>query len=87
MTELQPSSKNQDDKTNKPPVTDTEDLGAFLRAVLVPMIIMKAFILFFGINYALYPGEGYGYGLIVAIIVTLMNFAIFIWNRRNQTYD
>jgi Mg2+ and Co2+ transporter CorA len=60
---------------------DTKEFVAFLRIALVPMLITKAFILYFGINYSLYPGEGYGYGLAFFCAFTVISALIFIWRQ------
>lgn len=62
-------------------------LVAYLRTFLVPTMVIKISILYFGLQYAMYPGEGYGYGLVISIAVTLINFAIFIWKNRAVTDD
>lgn len=54
-------------------------LTRYLRAFLVPMLVSKSFILYFGLKYSEYPGDGYGYGLIAAIVVTLANFGLFLY--------
>lgn len=70
------------DAKNKSPKIST-----FLRIFFLPTIVIKAGIMFFGLNYSMYPGEGYGYGLIICICLTLMNFAYFLWKFRNYSED
>ncbi len=55
----------------------------FIRSFLFPAIVGKIAILYFGIHYALYPGEGYGYGLLGSILFTLTSLGLFIWKYRN----
>lgn len=63
--------------------TSKEILKDFLRSFLVPTLITKAFVLYFGIKYALYPGEGYGYGLVIALAFTVISLTVFAWRYRN----
>lgn len=58
-------------------------LKDFLRSFLVPTLVGKAFVLYFGIRQAEYPGEGYGYGLAAAICFTVGSLSLFIWKYRN----
>jgi hypothetical protein len=52
-------------------------------AFLVPTIVGKAAILYFGANYAGHPGRGYGVGLVVAFLFTLCMIGRFLWKYRN----
>jgi hypothetical protein len=52
-------------------------------AFLVPTLIGKSFVLYFGLNYSNNPGEGYGYGLVASILFTLTMVGRFIWKYRN----
>lgn len=58
-------------------------LKDFLRSFLLPTLVGKAFILYFGIQQAEYPGEGYGYGLACAIIFMVTTLSLFVWKYRN----
>lgn len=62
----------------------TREMVAFLRTALVPTLVTKSFILFFGIMYTLYPGEGYGWGLLVSCLFTLATFCYFIWSQSGK---
>ena len=55
----------------------------FLKVFIGPVLINKAFMLYFGLNYSMYPGEGYGYGLVFTILFFLIMSARFIWKYRN----
>lgn len=55
----------------------------FLKVLLIPVLINKMFMLYFGINYSNYPGEGYGYGLVATIFFLLYTCGNFIWKYRN----
>ena len=58
-------------------------LGQFIRAFLMPTLIGKLCILYFGLNYSDNPGEGYGYGLAASILFTVTMLALFVWKFRN----
>lgn len=59
---------------------NTLDLAA---AGLVPMLVGKIAILYFGTQYSAYPGEGWGYWLIGTICFTITMAARFLWKYRN----
>ncbi len=59
-------------------------LFEFAKSFLVPTLIGKSFVLYFGINYSQYPGEGYGYGLIAAIAITVISLLAFAWKYKDQ---
>ncbi|MEN0058075.1 MAG: hypothetical protein AAGB31_04520 [Bdellovibrio sp.] len=61
----------------------SKTLRDFIQALLVPLLINKAFMFYFGINYSKYPGEGYGYGLIATVIILVLGLARLIWKYRN----
>ena len=56
----------------------------FAKSFLMPTLIGKSFILYFGINYSNEPGEGYGYGLVISILFTFCSLLLFAWKYRNQ---
>lgn len=58
-------------------------LGQFIRAFLMPTLVGKMFILYFGLNYAEFPGEGYGIGLVIAILFTVTMLGLFLWKYRH----
>lgn len=58
-------------------------LKDFLRSFLVPTLVGKAFVLYFGIRQAEYPDEGYGYGLAAAISFTVITLSLFVWKYRH----
>jgi len=55
----------------------------FLKVFIVPVLINKMFMLYFGLNYSDHPGEGYGYGLVATILFFLFTCGRFIWKYRN----
>lgn len=63
-----------------PPSSPAPHLKKYLKIFLVPTLITKSCIFYFGLQYSMYPGEGYGYGLIASIAFTLSSFAYFIWS-------
>lgn len=50
---------------------------------LVPLVIGKVFLLYFGMNYSNYPGQGYGIGLAISVIFTILMVARFLWKYRH----
>ena len=58
-------------------------LKDFLKVFLVPVLINKMFMLYFGLNYADQPGEGYGYGLVATILFLIFTVGRFVWKYRN----
>lgn len=55
----------------------------FLKALLIPTLIGKAFVYYFGLRYSEYPGEGWGYALTLAIAITVGNLLRFVWKYRD----
>lgn len=60
---------------------DLKQFMAYVRTLIMPLIVMKVFLLYFGLNYSRYPGEGYGYGLIATFAVSAASFGYFIWSQ------
>lgn len=58
-------------------------LKDFLKVFLVPTLINKMFMMYFGLNYSEYPGEGYGYGLCATILFLLFTVGRFIWRYKD----
>lgn len=63
---------------------DNKKLMNYIRTFIVPTLALKAAVLYFGIQYSLNPDEGYGWGLLVSIVLTLTNFAIFLYKNWNE---
>ncbi len=59
-------------------------LKDFIKSFLMPTLVGKTLVLYFGINYSLYPDEGYGYGLVAAIAFTVFGLMALIWKYRDQ---
>ena len=55
----------------------------FILTFIIPTLINKAFMLYFGLNYSSYPGEGYGYGLFATIIFLTFMIGRFIWKYKD----
>jgi hypothetical protein len=69
-------------QTTGPNATDKKPdprLSNYIRIFLVPTLINKGLILYFGLNYSMYPDEGYGYGLAISVSLTLLSFAYFLY--------
>ena len=62
---------------------DPNVLKDFLKVFLMPLLINKMFMLYFGLNYSSYPGEGYGYGLVATILIMIFTVGRFLWKYRN----
>lgn len=68
----------------KPPTLPPKQiLKDFLRSFLMPTLVTKAFVLYFGIMYADHPGDGYGYGLAISISFTVITLSLFAYKYRN----
>lgn len=63
---------------NKPNV-----LKDFIRVLLMPLLVNKLFMLYFGIHYSNYPGDGYGYGLAATVFVLFFTVGRFLWKYRH----
>lgn len=55
-----------------------------VKVFVIPTLINKAFLLYFGLNYSRYPGEGYGYGLIVSLCFLAFTIGSFLWKYRHD---
>jgi hypothetical protein len=62
--------------------TKNKVLFDFIKVLLVPLLINKAFMLYFGLQYAEHPGEGYGYGVVVTVLFLLFTVGRFVWRYR-----
>lgn len=67
---------NNDEQLRKKFIKD------LLKVFLIPTLINKTFMLYFGIQYAKYPDEGYGYGLCVTVFVLFFTMGRFLWRYR-----
>ncbi len=55
----------------------------FLKVFLIPLLINKMFMMYFGLQYSNYPGEGYGYGLCATFVFLAFTIGRFIWKYRH----
>lgn len=58
-------------------------LADFIKVLIVPLLINKAFMLYFGLKYSDAPGEGYGYGLAATVFFLFFTVGRFLWKYRN----
>ncbi len=58
-------------------------LKDLIKLVIIPNLINKPLMMYFGANYSSDPGEGYGYGLAATIVFFLGSVAYFLWTHRN----
>jgi hypothetical protein len=70
--------------TDKKPQMNQKVLNDFLVVFLVPTIINKVFMVYFGLQYSNYPGEGYGYGLIATILFLFFTMGRLVWKYRDN---
>jgi hypothetical protein len=68
---------------NQSPSGNNSVLKDFLKVFLVPILVNKMFMLYFGVNYSNYPGRGYGYGLIGTILFLVFTCARFVWKYKD----
>ncbi|MBX3019500.1 MAG: hypothetical protein KF767_16555 [Bdellovibrionaceae bacterium] len=69
--------------SSKEPKAVNPILVDFVRSLLMPMLVGKTMIYFFGLQYSQYPGEGWGYGLAFSILFTVGGLLRFIWKYRH----
>ena len=79
--ELTASAESQENSEADP---DAKQFLSYVRMLFVPTIFTKTLIMFFGLNYAMYPGEGYGYGLASAICLSVFTFSYFVWSQSRK---
>ncbi len=75
------SEEQESQKAKQEEDVDVRQFVAFLRTALMPMLVLKSLLLYFGIHYSNYPGEGYGWGLIGTIALSFASFSWFIWSQ------
>lgn len=54
-----------------------------VKVFLVPTLINKFFMLYFGLNYSNHPGEGYGYGLAATLLFLAFTVGRFLWKYKD----
>ena len=72
-------------KTEKPekPQASNAVMKDFLKVLVMPLLVNKFFMFYFGINYSNHPDQGYGYGLAATILFLFFTVGRFIWKYRN----
>lgn len=55
----------------------------FVVVFAFPTIVNKVFMVYFGLQYSNYPGEGYGYGLVATILFLSFTMGRLIWKYRH----
>lgn len=70
-------------KTTPPKKSPPLKLSDLILTFLTPTLVGKTLLIYFGLNYTDHPGEGYGYGLIIAILFTATMMGRFLWKYRN----
>lgn len=55
----------------------------FVKSLLMPLLVGKGLVYYFGLQYSQYPGEGWGYGLAAAILFTVGGLLRFFWKYRH----
>lgn len=79
---LQARGSRMNVPTEKRPTSkEDQKLFSYLRMFLLPTLSLKVGLLYFGLNYTQYPDEGYGYGLLIVIFLSLVNAGIFLWKN------
>ena len=51
---------------------------------VMPTLLGKCFIAYFGAYYSKYPGEGYGYALAASLLFTVTMVCRFLWKYRHH---
>ena len=69
------------------PRADNHELVTYLRMFLVPTLALKSSLLYFGLKYSANPGDGYGWGLVAAIVLSVINFSFFLWKTRGSSEE
>ena len=75
---------DEKDKDLRPDTAEPKNSGSatirdFAKVFLVPTLLNKAFMVYFGLKFAENPGEGYGYGLIATVLFLLATMGFFLY--------
>lgn len=63
--------------------TQNKVLKDFLTALILPLTVNKFLMMYFGLKYSEFPGEGYGYGLVATLAFMLFMIGRFLWKYRH----
>lgn len=77
------STNESSQQPDQPPSVNSKVMADFLKASVIPLIVNKIFMFYFGINYSNRPGEGYGYGLVATILFLLVSMGRFLWKYKD----
>jgi hypothetical protein len=72
-------------KMNQEPRKETSNavIKDLVKVFLLPTLINKFFMLYFGLNYSEHPGEGYGYGLVATLLFLAFTIGRFLWKYKD----
>jgi hypothetical protein len=65
-------------------ITKPSVIKDFLVALILPLTVNKFAMMYFGLNYSEFPGEGYGYGLVATLIFMVFMIIRFLWKYRHN---
>ncbi len=82
-TKISENSQDKESQAQKEKVS--LNLFDFLVAGLMPLLVGKLFVFYFGIHYSKFPGQGYGTGLAISALFTLVMLGRFLWKYRNYS--
>ncbi len=77
------NTKDSPQQSDQPAGVNNKVMADFLKASVIPLIVNKIFMFYFGINYSNRPGEGYGYGLIATILFLIISMGRFLWKYKD----
>lgn len=83
MVSFQKKTNITHKKNNLSNETSKETLKAFIKSFLMPTLVGKSLVLYFGIQYSNYPGDGYGYGLIASLAYTFVSLVYFAYKFKD----
>ncbi|PKL74716.1 MAG: hypothetical protein CVV27_19070 [Candidatus Melainabacteria bacterium HGW-Melainabacteria-1] len=63
------------------------DITEMAISFVMPALFGKLLILYFGSNYSSKPGQGYGIGLSITILFTLVMLGRFVWRYKDYSED
>lgn len=55
----------------------------FLMTLILPLTLNKFLMMYFGLNYSEFPGEGFGYGLVATLLFMVFMISRFLWRYRH----
>lgn len=79
--ELHANELHQTDDSSKAPRKKV--INDFLMTLILPLTINKFLMMYFGLNYSEFPGEGFGYGLVATFLFMIFMISRFLWKYRH----